>query len=56
VVEWECCLKDPEQGAEESAGLVRVHIIKASQTDLDAYAGGGGADEAANRRALGLDR
>jgi hypothetical protein len=56
VVEWECCLKDPRQGAAESADLVRAHIITASTQNLDDYAAGGGSDEAANRRALGLDR
>ena len=56
MVEWECCLKDSEQGAAESADLVRAHIIKVSQQNLDDYAAGGGSDEAAVRRALGLDR
>ena len=56
VVEWECCLKDSEQGAAESANLVRAHIIKVSQQNLDDYAAGGGSDVAAVRRTLGLDR
>ena len=56
VVEWECCLKAPEQGAAESADLVRSHIIEATTANFEDFAGGGAADEAANRRALGLDR
>src|SRR3546814_13488807 len=28
VLEWECCLKDPEQGAREGASFISDHIIQ----------------------------
>ncbi|HEU0222986.1 MAG TPA: sugar phosphate isomerase/epimerase, partial [Paracoccaceae bacterium] len=53
VVEWECCLKHPEDGAREGAEFVRSHIIRVTEKAFDDFAGGG-ADEATNRRMLGL--
>jgi sugar phosphate isomerase/epimerase len=53
VVEWECCLKHPEDGAREGAAFVRSHIIRVTEKAFDDFAGSG-ADEAANRRMLGL--
>ena len=53
VVEWECCLKHPEDGAREGAEFVRSHIIRVTETAFDDFAGGG-TDEAANRRMLGI--
>ena len=55
VVEWECCLKHPEDGAREGAAFVRDHIIRVTEKAFDDFAAGG-ADEAANRRMLGIDR
>ena len=55
VVEWECALKHPEDGAREGAAFVRDHIIRVSDRAFDDFADGG-ADMAANRRMLGLDR
>lgn len=55
VVEWECCLKHPEDGAREGAEFVRAHIIRVTERAFDDFAAGS-ADEAANRRMLGLDR
>lgn len=55
VVEWECCLKHPEDGAREGAEFVRHHIIRVTEKAFDDFADSG-ADEAANRRMLGLDR
>lgn len=55
VVEWECCLKHPEDGAREGAEFVRAHIIRVTEKAFDDFAAGG-ADEAANRRMLGIDR
>jgi hypothetical protein len=54
VVEWECCLKHPEDGAREGADFVRAHIIRVTEKAFDDFAGSG-ADRAANRRMLGLD-
>jgi len=53
VVEWECCLKHPEDGAREGAAFVRDHIIRVTERAFDDFADGG-TDEAANRRMLGL--
>ena len=53
VVEWECALKHPEDGAREGAAFVRNHIIRVTQTAFDDFAAGG-ADDAANRQMLGL--
>ena len=53
VVEWECCLKHPEDGAREGAEFVRSHIIRVTEKAFDDFAGAG-ADDAANRRMLGI--
>lgn len=55
VVEWECALKHPEDGAREGAQFVRDHIIRVTPRAFDDFADGG-TDDAANRRMLGLDR
>ncbi|MBL9053622.1 MAG: sugar phosphate isomerase/epimerase, partial [Tabrizicola sp.] len=54
VVEWECCLKHPEDGAREGADFVNAHIIRVTEKAFDDFAGAG-TDRAANRRMLGLD-
>jgi sugar phosphate isomerase/epimerase len=53
VVEWECCLKHPEDGAREGSEFVRAHTIRVTERAFDDFAGGA-ADEAANRRMLGI--
>lgn len=53
VVEWECCLKHPEDGAREGAAFVKSCIIRVTETAFDDFAGAG-TDEAANRRMLGI--
>jgi sugar phosphate isomerase/epimerase len=53
VVEWECCLKHPEDGAREGAAFVAAHIIRVTEKAFDDFAGSG-ADRAANRKMLGL--
>jgi len=55
VVEWECCIKHPDQGAAEGAAFVAEHIIEAQERAFDANMQARGADEARNRRILGLD-
>ena len=55
VLEWECCLKHPEDGAAEGAPFIQAHIIRVTEHAFDDFAAGG-VDDAANRRALGLDR
>jgi len=53
VVEWECALKHPEDGAREGAEFVKAHIINVTEKAFDDFADGG-TDEVANRRMLGL--
>lgn len=53
VLEWECCLKHPEDGAREGAEFIRHHIIRVTEKAFDDFAGGG-TDAAANRRLLGI--
>ena len=53
VLEWECCIKDPVQGATEGAPFIASHIIKATEKVFDDFAGGG-ADVELNKRILGI--
>ncbi|MXQ13067.1 sugar phosphate isomerase/epimerase family protein [Microvirga makkahensis] len=53
VLEWECALKHPEDGAREGAEFIRSHIIRVTEKAFDDFAAGG-TDEAANRRLLGI--
>jgi sugar phosphate isomerase/epimerase len=53
VLEWECCLKHPEQGAAEGAPFIQDHIIRATEKAFDDFAGGA-TDKERNRRILGL--
>jgi sugar phosphate isomerase/epimerase len=55
VLEWECCLKSPEQGAREGAEFIRRHIIEVTEKAFDDFAGAG-TDDLANRRMLGTTR
>ena len=54
VVEWECAIKHPEDGAREGAEFVKAHMIRVTEKAFDDFAEGG-TDEAANRKMLGLD-
>ncbi len=54
VVEWECCLKHPEDGAREGAAFVADHIIRVTEKAFDDFADTG-TDRAANRKMLGLE-
>ncbi|WCR11090.1 sugar phosphate isomerase/epimerase [Paracoccus stylophorae] len=53
VVEWECALKHPQQGAREGAAFVRRHIIPVTPMAFDDFAAQQ-ADADAIDRALGL--
>jgi sugar phosphate isomerase/epimerase len=53
VLEWECCLKHPEQGAREGAPFIRDHIIRVTDKAFDDFAGGA-TDPEQIRRMLGL--
>ena len=54
VLEWECALKHPEDGAREGAEFIKASIIRVTEKAFDDFAAGG-TDEAANRRMLGID-
>jgi sugar phosphate isomerase/epimerase len=53
VLEWECCLKHPEDGAREGAAFIKDHIIRVTDKAFDDFAASG-IDAQANRKILGL--
>jgi sugar phosphate isomerase/epimerase len=53
VLEWECCLKSPEDGAREGAQFIAGHIIRVTEKAFDDFAGAA-TDQAQIRRMLGL--
>jgi len=54
VLEWECALKHPEDGAREGAEFIAAHIIRVTEKAFDDFAASG-TDRLANRKMLGLD-
>ena len=54
VLEWECCLKHPQDGAREGAEFIRRHIIRVAEHSFDDFAGSG-ADRTQIRTLLGLE-
>ncbi len=54
VLEWECCIKDSEQGAAEGARFIHQHMIQVTQRAFDDFAGGV-FDRKTNRKILGLE-
>lgn len=53
VLEWECCLKHPEDGAAEGAKFIEEHIIRTTEKAFDDFANTG-ADEELNKKILGI--
>jgi sugar phosphate isomerase/epimerase len=53
VLEWECAIKDPVQGATEGAPFIADYIIQATSKIFDDFAGGG-ADVELNKKILGI--
>lgn len=53
VLEWECCIKHPMDGAAEGAKFIEKHIIRPTDKAFDDFADAG-TDEATNRAILGL--
>jgi sugar phosphate isomerase/epimerase len=51
VLEWECCLKHPEDGAREGAKFIRDHIIRVTDRAFDDFSGSG-SDPDLNHRVL----
>ncbi len=54
ILEWECCLKSPEQGASEGAPFIQYHIIQTTDVAFDDFARGD-TDKTRNRQMLGFD-
>jgi sugar phosphate isomerase/epimerase len=54
VLEWECCIKDAEQGATEGADFIKRHIIKVTNNAFDDFASAV-PEEKLNRSILGLE-
>ena len=55
VLEWECCIKHPEDGAREGAKFIADHIIRTADRAFDDFAGAG-VDMVANKKILGIAR
>jgi sugar phosphate isomerase/epimerase len=53
VLEWECALKHPQDGAAEGAPFIAKHIIRVTEHAFDDFAASG-ADAALNRRIMGI--
>ncbi len=53
VLEWECCIKSPEQGAAEGAPFIEAHLIEVAAKAFDDFAGGT-TDKAQIKRMLGI--
>lgn len=54
VLEWECALKHPEDGAAEGAKFIADHIIRVTEKAFDDFASAG-TDRVANRKMLGIE-
>ena len=54
VLEWECCIKSPEQGAREAAPFIAQHIIEATEVAFDDFAKSQ-SDVKVNRMILGIE-
>jgi len=55
VMEWECCIKSSEQGAQEGAPFIQSHLIQVAERSFDDFAGAG-TDKEAIEKLLGLKR
>jgi sugar phosphate isomerase/epimerase len=53
VLEWECAIKHPEQGAAEGAPFIKNHIIRVTEKAFDDFAATG-KDTKFNRKVLGI--
>ena len=53
VMEWECCIKHPEDGAKEGVEFIRNHIIRVTDKAFDDFAGTG-SNDAFNKTVLGI--
>ena len=53
VLEWECCLKHPEDGAREGAPFIKKHMIRKPEKAFDDFAAVA-PDENLNKTVLGI--
>ena len=53
VLEWECCIKSPQQGAEEGSKFISDHIIDVTEKAFDDFADSG-MDQDTNKKLLGI--
>ena len=53
VLEWECCIKSPQQGAEEGSKFINDHIIDVTEKAFDDFADSG-MDKNTNKKLLGI--
>ncbi len=53
VLEWECALKHPEDGAAEGAPYIEAHMIRKTEKAFDDFADAG-IDNETNKKILGL--
>ena len=55
VLEWECVIKSPQQGAIEGVDFIKNHIIETTSKRFDDFAGSDGdKDENQLRKILGI--
>ena len=54
VLEWECCIKSPEQGAQEGSKFIQDHIIEVTEKAFDDFADSG-VDKETNKKLLGIN-
>ncbi|OIR05051.1 inosose dehydratase [mine drainage metagenome] len=54
VLEWECCIKNQEDGAKEGAAFIKDHIIKVTEKAFDDFAATE-SNENFNKHILGID-
>src|SRR5699024_1010434 len=54
VLEWECCLKHPEDGAREGVDFIKEHIIRVTDKAFDDFAGME-SNDMINKKLLGLE-
>jgi len=53
ILEWECCIKSPDQGALEGVAFIQKHIIEVTGTAFDDFAGSE-TSRKRNRNILGI--
>ncbi len=53
VLEWECAIKHPEDGAREGASFIKNHLIRVTEKAFDDFASAGSNDQL-NKNILGL--